>query len=110
MNLKTFAPVVLALLVSSTAWAGTYLEEVSTFATAGQSQSVTMKTWVEGDQVRTDDPRSNMTLLINTRKNSIMGVHPQDKTWWKLKDSDVHEFGAQTLIAYGIKKGPDGKM
>jgi hypothetical protein len=98
------------LLSAAPAHAGVYLEEQSTLGANGQSQSETIKTWIDGDMVRTDDPRSKMTLLINTKKSSISGVNPAEKTWWKLRDSDVSDFGAATLMAYGIKKGPDGRL
>ncbi|MEW5853916.1 MAG: hypothetical protein AB2A00_34395 [Myxococcota bacterium] len=98
-------------LQAAPAHAGVYVEEVHTMSAAGMpAQSRTVKTWIEGDMVRTDDPQSGGVILINTRKNLIQGVHPSDKTWWQLKEQDMAMFGMATVQAYGVKMGPDGKV
>ncbi|MBI5495232.1 MAG: hypothetical protein HY904_09385 [Deltaproteobacteria bacterium] len=105
------------LLAAPAARAGVYMEETTTVGAGGQNQSTTAKIWVEGDMVRTDmgspfgmSAQMDMTLIINTRKVSVTGVNKADKTFWKLRDQDVTDFGMATLMAYGIKKGPDGKV
>jgi hypothetical protein len=90
--------------------AGTYIEEAHTMVSGGQTNIVTVKTWVEGDQVRMDDPRSGGVLLLNTRAGSVVGVHPNDKTWWRLKEGDLKAFGVATLMAYGIRTDQAGKL
>lgn len=97
-------------LASTAASAGTYIEEVHTMAAQGQSQAVTIKTWVEAENIRTDDPRTGTVMLINTRKGSIMGVDKAKKEWWRIKEADMAMFGQSMLMAYGIKPGPDGKL
>lgn len=94
----------------ATALAGTYIEESSAISAGGQNQSATIRTWVEADMVRTDDPRSGLIMLLNMKKPSVTGVQPSQKTWWQLPPAAVAEFGQSTLIAYGIKRGPDGQV
>lgn len=112
MQLPLTLAVAFSTLVAATpAFAGTYLEEQSTISLAGMPpQTATIKTWVEGDKVRSDDPRSNLVTLLDLRKRTIVGVTPSQKTWWKLPDSAIAEFGAATLMAYGIRRGADGKV
>jgi hypothetical protein len=90
--------------------AGTYIEEVHTVSAGGQTNTMTVKTWMEAEMVRIDDPRSGGTVIVDTKRSVIRGIQPSDKTWWQLKDQDLQVFGMATLTAYGIKPGPDGKL
>jgi len=111
MHALSLSVAAVAAISVQTAHAGTYVEEIHTVSTGGQSQAVTVKTWVEGDVVRTDDPRTGQVLLLNTKKNSIMGVDKAAKEWWRMKDEDLKMFGMATLAAYGIKMDPaTGKL
>lgn len=103
---------VVALLASSAAHAGLYMEHEAVLPNpADMSKSIkqTLHTWHEGKRFKRESPLRNETVIIDLDKGEVYGVNTQKKTYWKLPAAKYQQLALLSLVVMGVKLGPDGQ-
>lgn len=103
---------VAALLASSSAHAGLYLEHEAVLPNpADMTKSIkqTLHTWHDGKRFKRESPLRNETVIIDLEKGEVYGLNTQKKTYWKLPAAKYQQLALLSLVVMGVKLGPDGQ-
>lgn len=98
------------LLMANQAQAGTYLEEEQrVISVAGApAQTVLIKSWYEGDQVKKVMGNTKMSFLINLKSQKVIVIQDDKKVYWQVPPQMYKQMTQASLQAFGIVQKPDG--
>ncbi len=106
------AVVVLALLSSSSARAGYYMEQEMVLSNPATGAPIkgTVKTWREGQKFKKSGGPTNETVLLDIAKKEVVGINASNKTYWRMSTVRYSQIATIGLIAMGVIPKADGSF
>ena len=102
---------VMALLASSLAHAGMYMEHEAVLPNpADMTKSVkqTLHTWHDGKHFKRESPLRKETVIVDLHKGEVYGVNDGNQTYWQLPVAEYQQLALLSLVVMGVPLVPDG--
>lgn len=103
---------VVAALLSPSASAGYYMEHESVLPNpvTFQPLKATVRSWHEGKRFKRENPMRNEVVIIDLDKREVIGLNPQQKTFWRLPAERYRQLALVSLVVMGVQPKQDGSI